>query len=153
LLACAQRRAVKNVGGRGTVSYRDAVEIAAGDPASILNPTPIFFTACWGAFFYSPPQLPQKPENPAPPIAQNIAYSIRHSPLSAYPRVCIRSFFNSSSSLWVFVFLRLISVFRFFRPGFRSSSFCLCPLSPFVLSNNTQNDSLFYFPSNPSIRK
>ncbi len=156
--------AVKNVGGRGTVSHRDASRDGGGRSSAHPQPNPDIFYCLLGGVFLLLATATAKPRKPSPPTAQNIAYSVRLSPLSVYPRICIRPFIKYSSWFWVLVFLRLSSsVFRlsfFFRPGFRSLSFRL-RLSVFVfvfyrqfiLSLKMQNVKLFYFSSNRSILK
>jgi len=151
------------LGSAAQSAIETPVEMAAGDPAPILNPTPIFFTACWGAFFYYSPRLPPNPENP--PHRQP-KYRLFRAPFAfvsispyMYP-VFLQIFIlvlglRLSSSFFI-----CFPSFFFFRPGFRSLSFRL-RLSVFVfvfyrqfiLSLKMQNVKLFYFSSNRSILK
>jgi hypothetical protein len=105
------------LGSAAQSAIETPVEMAAGDPAPILNPTPIFFTACWGAFFYYSPRLPPNPENPPhrQPKISLIPCAFR---LCQYIPVYVSGLssnihlgFGSSS---FFVFLHLFSVFLFF---------------------------------------
>jgi len=127
------------LGGAAQSAIETPVEMAAGDPAPILNPTPIFFTACWGAFFYYSPRLPPNPENPphrqpkyrlfrAPfafvsispymyPVFLQIFILVLGLRLSSSFFICFPSFFFFSSWLSVFIF-----------PS-SSFSLCLCLLS------------------------
>jgi hypothetical protein len=55
------------------VSYRDAVEIAAGDPASIVNPTPnIFYCGLGNGFLFFRLNINAALGKPAPQTSKNI---------------------------------------------------------------------------------
>jgi len=139
------------LGSAAQSAIETPVEMAAGDPAPILNPTPIFFTACWGAFFYYSPRLPPNPENPPhrqpkislipcafrlcqyiPVFVSGLSSTLRLRIGSSSFFVCFSVFsfsvlvFGLSLSVFVFVF-----VFVFYRQLFylKIHKTIICPIS------------------------